>query len=127
MGNTPPRSSSINGGVGAGGGGSPGSPPLGIEVATKTVGRGGPNWSEGDSLGGHSGLSSMAKTVPKRSIHSMAKSVVVTDDRRQRVDVSFFFWLKPGGVGFCREDEVLMSALSLLQAKMAASMLANGF
>lgn len=61
------------------------------------VGRGAPNFGEEGPLGGPGPLgaegmgASMAKKVQQRTVRSMASSVQVEGDRRQRVDVSFSF------------------------------------
>lgn len=58
------------------------------------VGRGAPNFGEDGPLGGpgplgaEGGRVSMAKKVQQRTVRSMASSVQVEGDRRQRVDVS---------------------------------------
>lgn len=52
------------------------------------VGPGAPNFSVPSVGVGGSGVREK-KDVEKRSIQSMARSVVVADDRRQKVDVSF--------------------------------------
>lgn len=52
------------------------------------VGRGAPDF------GGQEEQASMAKKVQQRSVRSMASSVQVADDRRQRVDVSLPFWVE---------------------------------
>lgn len=82
---------------------------------------------EGDPLssnltGDPRNLNSMAQKAQKRTVRSMASSVVVEGDRRQRVDVSSALAsLQP----FALVDATLV--LDREQARMAASMLANGF
>ena len=64
----------------------------GVGPSSRAVGRGAPDFAAQGPLGGALGSDqsgSMAKKVQQRTVRSMASSVVVEGDRRQRVDVSF--------------------------------------
>lgn len=68
-----------------------------------------------------SSASTMAQKVEKRTIRNMASSVHVEGDKRQRVDVSELTCV------FLHEHLLTLILLIRAQARMAASMLANGF
>ncbi|ORY80719.1 Vps5 C terminal like-domain-containing protein [Leucosporidium creatinivorum] len=123
MGSPTPNPRGPPGPIGAGGGGSPTmqrtsslgasststiSPNRdGVRPGSKSmfVGRGAPNFGEEGPLGGagplgaEGGGASMAKKVQQRTVRSMASSVQVEGDRRQRVDVSFCFDACPSRSG----------------------------
>lgn len=102
----------------------PASPLAASAPAPGSLRAGAPDPLSGRSMGGPD-VGSMAQKAQKRTVRSMASSVQVEGDRRQRVDV------RPPLSSSGRHSRVRLqhadAPLARSQARMAASLLANGF